>query len=41
MNEANKCVYYRYGGGEGVILCLFVDDILMFGNNINVIEEVK
>jgi hypothetical protein len=30
MNEANKCVYYRYGGG-GVILCLYVDDILIFG----------
>jgi hypothetical protein len=28
MNEANKC-----GGGEGVILCLYVDDILIFGNN--------
>ena len=41
MNEADKCVYYRYGGGEGVILCLYVDDILIFGNIINVIEEVK
>ena len=40
-NEADKCVYYRYGGGKGVILCLYVDDILIFGNNINVIEEVK
>ena len=27
VNEAVKCVYYRYGGGEGVILCLYVDDI--------------
>ena len=41
VNEANKCVYYRYGGGEGVILCLYVDDILIFGNNVNVIKEVK
>ena len=41
MNEADKCVYYRYGGGECVILCLYVDDILIFGNNINVIKEVK
>ena len=41
MNEADKCVYYRYGGGDGVILCLYVDDILIFGNNINVIKEVK
>ena len=30
VNEADKCVYYRYGGGEYVILCLYVDDILIF-----------
>jgi len=41
MNEADKCVYYRYGGGEGAILCLYVDYILFFENNINVIMEVK
>ena len=41
VNEADKCVYYRYGGGEGVILCLYVDDILIFGTNLNVIKEVK
>jgi hypothetical protein len=28
-------------GGDGVILCLYVIDILIFGNNINVIKEVK
>jgi hypothetical protein len=41
MNEADKCVYYRYGRRDGVILCLYVDDIIIFGNNINVIKEVK
>jgi hypothetical protein len=41
VNEADTCVYYRYGGGEAVMLCLYVDDILIFGSNINVIEEVK
>nr|ABB46939.2 retrotransposon protein, putative, Ty1-copia subclass, expressed [Oryza sativa Japonica Group] len=41
VNEADKCVYYRYGGGEGVILCLYVDDILIFGTSLNVIGEVK
>ena len=40
-NEADKCVYYRHGGGEGVILCLYVDDILIFGTNLKVIQEVK
>jgi hypothetical protein len=24
VNEVDKCVYYRYGGSEGVILCLYV-----------------
>jgi hypothetical protein len=41
INEADKCVYYRYGGGEGVILCLYVDGILISGTNIDVINEVK
>nr|CAD41546.2 OSJNBb0091E11.16 [Oryza sativa Japonica Group] len=41
VNEADKCLYYHYGGGEGVILYLYVDDILIFGTSLNVIEEVK
>jgi hypothetical protein len=34
-------VYYRHGGGQGVILCLYVDDILIFGISLDVINEVK
>jgi hypothetical protein len=41
VNEADTCVYYRYSGGEGVILCLYVDDILIFETILNVIQEVK
>jgi hypothetical protein len=41
INEADMCVYYCCGGGEGVILCLYVDHILIFGTNIDVINEVK
>ena len=41
VNEADKCVYYRFDGGNGVILCLYVDDILIFRNNIEIIKEVK
>jgi hypothetical protein len=40
-NGADKCVYYHYGGREGVILCLYVDDILFFGTSLEVIKEVK
>jgi hypothetical protein len=41
VNDADTCVYYRCGGGEGVVLCLYVDDILIFGTNINMINDVK
>ncbi|CAN6202460.1 unnamed protein product [Urochloa humidicola] len=41
VNEAGTCVYYRYGGGKGVILCLYVDDILIFGTSIDEINDVK
>ena len=41
VNEADTCVYYRYGGGKGVILCLYVDDILIFGTSIDEINDVK
>jgi hypothetical protein len=41
VNEADKCVYYRYGGGEGVILCLYVDAILILGTSLDVIKETK
>jgi hypothetical protein len=41
VNEADMCVYYRHGGGEGVILCLYVDDILIFGTGTKVIDEIK
>jgi hypothetical protein len=41
VNKADKCVYYRHGRGEGVILYLYVDDIMIFGTNVDVIKEVK
>ena len=34
-------MYYHYGGGKGVILCLYVDDILIFGTSIDEINDVK
>jgi hypothetical protein len=41
VNEADKCVYYCHGGGEGDILCLYVDDIFIFGTIMKVIPETK
>jgi hypothetical protein len=41
VNEVDQCVYYRHGGGQGVILCLYVNDIMIFGTSLDVINEVK
>jgi hypothetical protein len=41
VNEADTCVYYQFVGGKGVILCLYVDDILIFWTSIDVINDVK
>jgi hypothetical protein len=41
INKADRCLYYQYGGGQGVMLCLYVDDILIFGTNIEVINDVN
>jgi hypothetical protein len=41
VNEADTCVYYWFVVGKGVILCLYVDDILIFGTSIDVINDVK
>jgi len=41
INEVDTCVYYRYGGGKGVILYLYVDDILIFGTSIDEINDLK
>jgi hypothetical protein len=41
VNETSKYVYYLYDRYEGVILCLYVDDILIFETSFDVIREVK
>ena len=41
VDEADRYVYYRHDGGNSVILRLYVDDILIFGTNIDAINEVK
>jgi hypothetical protein len=41
VNEVDRCVYYHHGGGQRVILCLYVNDILIFGTSLDVINEVK
>jgi hypothetical protein len=40
-NEVDWCVYYHHGGGQRVILCLYVNEILIFETSLDAINEVK
>jgi hypothetical protein len=40
-NEANKCIYSKFTKDYGVIVCLYVDDMLIFGTNMKGVCETK
>jgi len=39
--NANKCIHSKFIEGYGVIICLYVDDLLNFGTNLEGIQETK
>lgn len=39
--EFDKCVYFKFSQNKGVLLCLYVDDLLIFGTNIDSIIRTK
>ena len=41
FNEHDKCLYLKESNEGLVILCLYVDDILIFGTNLEVVESTK
>ncbi|BFG35092.1 hypothetical protein CerSpe_213660 [Prunus speciosa] len=41
QNEDEPCVYKKNNGSAVVFLVLYVDDILMFGNDIGMLTSVK
>ena len=41
INSTDECVYYKVVGEDKIILCLYVDDILMFGTSMQIIDETK
>ena len=40
-NESDKCIYYKTWENSHVIICLYVDNLLIFGSNLHVINETK
>ncbi|GKA62888.1 zinc finger, CCHC-type containing protein, partial [Tanacetum coccineum] len=42
LNQANKCVYSKFDvSGKGVIICLYVDDMLIFGTDQDQVNKTK
>ena len=41
VNGFDSCVYSKMFGSDCVIICLYDDDILIFGTNVNVVIEAK
>ena len=40
-NESDKCIYYKTFDDAHVIICLYVDDLLIFGPNMDIINAAK
>nr|KAJ0228400.1 hypothetical protein LSAT_V11C100031650 [Lactuca sativa] len=42
LNQANKCVYRKFDtSGKGVMICLYVDDMLIFGTDLDEVYKTK
>ena len=41
MNGSDSYVYSKMFGSYCVIICLYVDDMLIFGTKVNVVNETK
>nr|GFB22833.1 zinc finger, CCHC-type [Tanacetum cinerariifolium] len=40
LNQSDKCVYSKFdNSGKGVIICLYVDDMLIFGTDQNQVDK--
>lgn len=40
-NNADKCIYSKFTDKYGVVVCLYVDDMLIFGTNLEGVCETK
>ncbi|RVW63370.1 Retrovirus-related Pol polyprotein from transposon TNT 1-94 [Vitis vinifera] len=41
INDADKCIYSKYEDNTCVVICLYVDDMLIFGTSLEVVCETK
>ena len=42
LNQADKCVYSKFDtSGKGVMICLYIDDMLIFGTDLEEVDKTK
>ena len=41
INDADKCIYSKVENNLCIIICSYVDDMLIFGTNLQVVIETK
>ena len=41
INDADKCIYSKYEDNTCVVICLYVDDMSIFGTSLKVVCETK
>jgi hypothetical protein len=41
INGRDRCIYSKFDNNKGVIICLYVDDLFIYGTSIDVVHDVK
>ena len=41
VNSSDTCVYSKMYGAECILICLYVDDMLIFGTNMKLMKDTK
>ena len=41
VNESDKCIYYKFENSICTLICLYVDDLLIFGSSLSIMNETK
>ena len=41
INDADRCIYRKVENNLCIIICLYIDDMLIFGTNLQVVIETK
>jgi len=41
VNESDKCIYHKHGSNTYTIICLYEDDLLIFGLKVHVMNYAK